>query len=63
MRRKDPLYEGTKGSTWNKSALLFYHKLRDDLEQEDFKVNPYDPCVANKHVNGSHMTIVWHVMT
>ena len=25
-----------------KSALLFYQKLRDYLEQEGFKVNPYD---------------------
>ena len=44
-----------------KSALLFYSKLRNDLIQEGFKVNLYDPCVANKQVNGSQMTIVWHV--
>ena len=24
-------------------------------------VNDYDPCVANKMVNGTQMTIVWHV--
>ncbi len=29
------------------SSLLFYRKLRADLEQEGFKMNPYDPCVAN----------------
>ena len=23
--------------------------------------NPYDPCVANKEINGSQFTIVWHV--
>ena len=34
-----------------KSALLFYKKLVGDLERADFKLNPYDPCVANKMVN------------
>jgi len=31
------------------SSLLFYRKLRDDLEQLGFKVNPYDICVATKN--------------
>ena len=44
-----------------KSALLFYRKLRRDFEQCGFTVNPYDPCVANKTVDGSQMTVVWHV--
>ena len=26
-----------------------------------FEVNPYDPCVANKDINGSQMTVTWHV--
>ena len=26
-----------------------------------FKLNPYDQCVANKIINGSQCTIVWHV--
>ena len=29
------------------SALLFYKKLRSDLENMGFVINPYDPCVAN----------------
>ena len=29
------------------SALLFYKKLRKDITKIGFKVNPYDPCVAN----------------
>jgi hypothetical protein len=29
------------------SALIFYKKFRNDLEQIGFKVNDYDPCVAN----------------
>ena len=43
------------------SSLLFYRKLRKDLEDYGFVVNPYDPCVANKMVNGKQMTLVWHV--
>ena len=43
------------------SALLFYNKLRKDLEDSGFEVNPYNPCVANKTVRGSQMTVVWHV--
>ena len=42
-------------------ALLFYKRLRSDLENMGFEVNPYDPCVANKMVNGHQMTICWHV--
>ncbi len=26
-----------------------------------FEINPYNPCVANKMVNGSQMTIRWHI--
>ena len=44
-----------------KSALLFYKKLRSDLENEGFKINPYDGCIANKIVNRRQVTITWHV--
>ena len=43
------------------SALLFYQKLRSELEDYGFEVNPYDPCVANKIINGSQMTVMWHI--
>jgi hypothetical protein len=43
------------------SALLFYLKLRADLEEFGFKFNDYDPCVANKIVNGKQMTVTFHV--
>ena len=26
-----------------------------------FELNPYDPCVANKTINGKQITLVWHV--
>ena len=44
-----------------KSALLFYRKLVADLLSLGFEINPYDPCVANKIINGKQMTIFWHV--
>ena len=43
------------------SALLFYKKLRGDLEGLGFKVNPYNRCVANKDINGKQLTVVWYV--
>ena len=43
------------------ASLMFYQKLRKDLEDKEFEVNPYDPCVANKMIDGSQFTIVWHV--
>jgi hypothetical protein len=44
-----------------RSALLFYKKLVTDLESIGFKLNPYDPCVANKEVNKTQMMVCWHV--
>ena len=44
-----------------KSALLFYRKLVADLHSLCFTINPYDPCIANKMVNGKQLTICWHV--
>ncbi len=44
------------------ASLLFYRKLRKELEDYGFKVNPYDPCVANKVTEcGKQMTVIWHV--
>jgi hypothetical protein len=44
-----------------KAALLFWKKLSSSLKQRDFIINPYDWCVANKDINGTQCTIVWHV--
>ncbi|KAL7564335.1 hypothetical protein ACA910_007187 [Epithemia clementina (nom. ined.)] len=43
------------------SALLFYKKLKKDLEEIGFKVNPYDLCIANRVINGKQHTVTWHV--
>ena len=42
-------------------ALLFYLKLRKDLESSGFEVNPYNLCVANKIVKGTQFTICLHI--
>ena len=44
-----------------KSTLFFYQKLQDELEDMRSEVNPYDPCAANKMVNGTQMTVCWHI--
>jgi hypothetical protein len=44
-----------------RSALLFYRRLVSNLERDGFFLNPYDPCVANKQVNSTQLTVCWHV--
>ena len=44
-----------------KSAVLFYRKLVSKLQEMGFEINPYNPGVANKMVNGTQMMIRWHV--
>jgi hypothetical protein len=44
-----------------KSALLYYKKFRKDIEAIGFQVNPYDPCVANRMIDGNQHTVTWHV--
>ena len=43
-----------------KSAWLFYQKFVGDLMTIGFELNPYDPCVANKTINGKQLTLVCH---
>ena len=44
-----------------KAALLFYLKFVKNIKSIGFELNPYDPCVANKIVDGAQLTVVWHV--
>ena len=44
-----------------KSALLFYQKLVLELKSMGFVINPYDPCIANKIVDGHQLTLRRHV--
>jgi hypothetical protein len=43
------------------ASLLYYHKFTKSLTSVGFEINPYDPCVANKIVDGTQMTICFHV--
>jgi hypothetical protein len=43
------------------SAMMFYNKLKTDLIKNGFKLNSYDPCIANRMVNGTQLTVSWHV--
>ena len=45
----------------SRTALLLYQKFVGDLMTIGFELNPYDPCVANKTINGKQLTLVWHV--
>jgi len=44
-----------------KSTLLFYQLFSGELTDWGFKKNDYDACTMNKMLNGSQLTIVWHV--
>ena len=41
-----------------KSVLLFYKKFVKDIKEIGFEINPHDPCVANRMVNGKQQTTV-----
>ena len=43
------------------SALLWYETFKNRLIKMGFELNPYDPCVANKLVDGKQCTICWYV--
>jgi hypothetical protein len=43
------------------ASLLWYRQFKTDLEQVGFKFNNYDPCIANRRVNGATQTIKFHV--
>ena len=42
-------------------SLLHCKEFVKRLIDAGFKLNPYDPCVANKMVDGNQMTILCHV--
>jgi hypothetical protein len=43
------------------ASLLYYQKFVKILTNIDFLINPYDPCVANKVIEGDQMNICFHV--
>jgi hypothetical protein len=43
------------------ALLLYYKKFVKSLKSKGFKLNPYDPCMANKQVNGEQLTVCFDV--
>ena len=43
------------------ASLLYYMKFCKTLLKNDFKINPCNPCVANRMVNNKQQTVCWHV--
>jgi hypothetical protein len=60
---KDVIYLVLKKALYGcvKSALLFWEDLSSKLIKRGYDLNSYDRCVANKVINESQMTIIWHV--
>jgi hypothetical protein len=45
-----------------RASLLFYRKLRKELEGYGFGINPYNPCVVNKMTDGGkQLKMIWHM--
>ena len=42
------------------SAMLWYETLKGYLEGMGYKINPYNPCVTNKAIDGGKCTVVWY---
>ncbi len=43
------------------ASLLYYRKFKKTVLREGFTINDYDPCVANREIDGTQQTILWHV--
>ncbi len=43
------------------ASLLYYWEFTKSLMDVRFKINPYDPCVANKTIEGKQIMICFHV--
>jgi hypothetical protein len=63
IRGKAVLYVRLKKAVYGtlKAAQLFWKRLTSQLHTWGFETNPYDPCVANKIIDSTQCTIVWHV--
>ena len=43
------------------SSASFLWRLKQELIDFGFLINTCDPCVANKLIEGSQMSVTWHV--
>ena len=42
-------------------GLLYHQKFTKSLKEQGYMMNPYNPCVWNKMINGKQLTICFHV--
>ena len=51
-----------KSIMWHvKKTLPFYKNISRHPKGKDFKLNPYNSCIGNNMIKGSHMTVTWHI--
>ncbi len=43
------------------ASLLYYKKLVKRLKSKGSKLNPYDPCMANRQAQGEQLAMCFHV--
>ena len=43
------------------ATLLWYRTFVKYLKADEFEINKYNSCIANKIVNGKQCTVCWHV--
>jgi hypothetical protein len=43
------------------ALLLYYKRFVKSLKSTGFKLNPYDPCMEKKEVNGEQLTMYFYV--
>lgn len=43
-----------------RASILHCKQFVNDTKAAGYEINPYDPCAANKVINGKQCTIAWH---
>jgi hypothetical protein len=43
------------------AAFLFWKKVPTKKKEWGFTINPYSQCIANKLIDGSQCTVIWHI--
>jgi hypothetical protein len=63
VRLEGPLYVRLAKALYGtlQAALLFWKDLTGYLQELGFTLNPYDNCVANKTIDGTQCSVLWHV--
>ncbi|KAL7554280.1 hypothetical protein ACHAWF_017723 [Thalassiosira exigua] len=57
------LHGNAKSNLWHveECPLVLFEARWGSEKKTGIKLNPYDPCVANKTVSGSQLAVIWHV--